>query len=163
MIRENLTHAFKLYDRELPSPYAGKTVVEQYRHMVKQKSLKFPRGYVPEDGDNFCSMFVSLDLMELGHPELIECGAQKMADRFEKAGLLYDELPDDVDLNKDVVVCFFDWQCNNGWIDHVGWMLDEDEGIVTTLEGNTNKIIDKRLRHHKYIKMYGILRDVKRE
>lgn len=160
MIRENLKHAFRLYDLKLEPPKAGNTVVDEYIHMIKKRKLKFPRGYVPVHSDNYCAMFVSLDLMETGHEDLIECGAQKMMDKFKKAGLLFEELPEDVDLNKDLVVIFYDWK-KSGWVDHVGWLLTPHEDMFyITLEGNVEKIIRKVTRLATKPVAYGVIRNV---
>lgn len=160
MIRENLKKCFSLYDLGLPANLAGKTVVDEYIRMIRERKLKFPRGYVPVHSDNYCAMFVSLDLMETGHDDLIECGAQRMMNKFKNAGLLFDKLPEDVDLNKDLVVVFYDWQ-RNGWVDHVGWLLTphEDEFYIT-LEGNVEKKIRKVTRLATKPVAYGVIRDV---
>lgn len=160
MIRENLKKCFSLYDLGLPAHLAGKAVVDEYIRMIRERKLKFPRGYVPTHSDNYCAMFVSLDLMTNGYWNLIECGAQKMMDKFEKAGLLFDKLPEDVDLNKDLVVVFYDWQ-KNGWVDHVGWLLTphEDEFYIT-LEGNVGKQIRKVTRLATKPVAYGVIRNV---
>lgn len=157
MIRENLKQAFRLYDLNLKPPKAGNTVVDEYIHMIKERNLKFPRGYVPVHSDNYCAMFVSLDLMTNGYWSLIECGAQKMMEKFEKGGLLFKELPEDIDLNEDLVVVFYDWQ-NNGWVDHVGWLLTPyTDGCYITLEGNVDKKIKKVTRFANKIVAYGVL------
>lgn len=160
MIRENLKKCFSLYDLGLPAPLAGNAVVDEYIRMIRERKLKFPRGYVPVHSDNYCAMFVSLDLMETGYWNLIECGAQRMMDKFKNAGLLFNKLPEDIDLNKDLVVVFYDWQ-RNGWVDHVGWLLDCCSNIsYITLEGNVDKKIQKMIRYTSKVTAYGVIRNV---
>lgn len=106
-----------------------------------------PQGYKVKATDDWCDVFVSVMGIEAGATDLIgrECGVQRHIDIFKNLGIWYEDgsispLPGDI-------ICY-NWddgtQPNDGWADHIGYVESVSGGTITTIEGNTSRMVKRR-------------------
>ena len=120
------------------------------------------RGYKMKYTDSWCATFVSAVSIALGYTDIIptECGCQKMIDLFKKMGCWQE---DESVTPEPGWVIFYDWQDdgkgdNKGWSDHVGYVEEVKDGLITVIEGNYDNMVQRRnIRvNYKYIRGYGV-------
>ena len=97
--------------------------------------VKPSRRYLIKDGDNWCAMFTSVIANMYGvppdqFPYEVSVGEQVAIAR--KRGIYRTN----IELAKPDDLIIFDWQGVNGWPDHVGFIKEIKNGIITTIEGN---------------------------
>lgn len=121
-----------------------------------------PRGYAVKTSDSWCATFVTAVAIKCNATDIIpkECGCEKMIELFKKINCWQE--------NESVTpstgwVIFYDWNDNGvgdnkGWSDHVGYVEKVENGVITTIEGNTNDaVIRKTLKvNAKNIRGYGV-------
>lgn len=93
------------------------------------------RKYKIKFNDNWCAMFTTVIANMYGlssdqFPYEVSVGEQVAIARQRGIYTANMELakPDDL--------IIFDWQGKNGWPDHVGFIKEIKDGIITTIEGN---------------------------
>lgn len=100
-----------------------------------------PRGYRVKYTDSWCAAFVSFVIKKSGYQgaDVFECSAQKMFDRFKKAGyVLKGKSSGRVN---DII--FYDWD-TNGTSDHVGIIQGISTDCYCVIEGNKSKQVGVR-------------------
>lgn len=108
-----------------------------------------PRGYAVKYDDAWCATFISALAIKLGYTSIIppECGCGEMMKLFQaKGNWIEDEnrKPNVGDL------VFYDWNDsgngnNLGYPRHVGLVVSVGEKTFTTIEGNVNNNVVKRV------------------
>lgn len=120
------------------------------------------RGYKLKYTDSWCAGYVSAVAIACKATDIIptECGCQKMIDLFKKIGCW---IEDESVTPKPGWVIFYDWQDdgkgdNTGWSDHVGYVEEVKDGLITVIEGNyDNRVQRRNIRvNYKYIRGYGV-------
>lgn len=108
-----------------------------------------PRGYKVKYSDYWCATFVSAVFIKCGLHNLItrECSCQKMIDGLKKMGIF---IENENMFPKIGDIVFYDWNDNGvndctGWSDHVGIVVGVSGNTFTTIEGNLNNSVGKRL------------------
>ena len=119
------------------------------------------RGYGVKYTDEWCATFVSAVAIKLGYTDIIptECGCGEMVELFQKLGAWIEDenrTPNPGD------ILFYDWQDdgkgnNTGWPDHVGIVEKVESGMITVIEGNYKKGVNRRVVsvNGKNIRGYG--------
>ncbi len=114
---------------------SGKLGLMNFYNENCARFVKPSRRYRIKDGDNWCAMFTSVIAYMYGRtkddfPFEVSVGEQvKIAlDRGIYTTRTKDFKPDDL--------IIFDWQGVRGWPDHVGFIKEINNGIITTIEGN---------------------------
>lgn len=97
--------------------------------------VKPSRRYQIKDGDDWCAMFTSVIANMCGvspdrFPYEVSVGEQVVIAR--KRGIYRTN----IELAKPDDLIIFDWQGVNGWPDHIGFIKEIKNGIITTIEGN---------------------------
>ena len=92
-----------------------------------------PVGYTATYDDDWCDIFVTTVFQQAGLSDLIgrECGVQRHIGIMEKKGIWKGRTQPKVG---DIVT--FDWD-GGGWADHIGIVESVNNGIITTIEGNS--------------------------
>ena len=93
------------------------------------------RKYKIKFNDNWCAMFTTVIANMHGYgadrfPYEVSVGEQVAIAR--KRGIYRTN----IELAKPDDLIIFDWQGVNGWPDHVGFIKEIKNGIITTIEGN---------------------------
>ena len=93
-----------------------------------------PVGYTAKYSDDWCDIFVTTVFQQAGLSDLIgrECGVQRHINIMEKKGIWKGKT-----LPKVGDVITFDWD-GGGFADHIGIVESVNNGIVTTIEGNSS-------------------------
>ena len=93
-----------------------------------------PVGYTANYQDDWCDIFVTTVFQQAGLSDLIgrECGVQRHIGIMEKKGIWKGRTQPKVG---DVVT--FDWD-GGGWADHIGIVESVNNGVITTIEGNSS-------------------------
>ncbi|MBG9985043.1 CHAP domain-containing protein [Aerococcaceae bacterium DSM 111022] len=114
-----------------------------------------PVGYPLKVEDDWCAAFVTVVGDKLGIAGLIprECGVQRQILLCQDMGIwIGRELPQPGDL------IFWDWN-QNAWSDHVGFVESVSaDGYVTTIEGNSNRRVEKNIFHYLATSISGYAR-----
>ncbi|MEU6038629.1 CHAP domain-containing protein [Actinomadura sp. NPDC047616] len=106
------------------------------------------------NGAEWCNMFVSWVGAQLGVKDMgWDAYTVQHAKWFAKKGRWGHKA-------KPGAVVFFDWQNGSGGgiygIDHVGLVVEDNgDGTITTVEGNTNNAVEKRVRPKSLVAGYG--------
>ena len=92
-----------------------------------------PVGYTAKYSDDWCDIFVTTVFQQAGLSHLIgrECGVQRHIRIFEQKGIWKGKTQPKVG---DIVT--FDWD-GGGWADHIGIVESVNNGVITTIEGNS--------------------------
>ena len=92
-----------------------------------------PVGYTATYDDDWCDIFVTTVFQQAGLSDLIgrECGVQRHIGIMEKKGIWKGRTQPKVG---DIVT--FDWD-GGGWADHIGIVESVNNGVITTIEGNS--------------------------
>ena len=92
-----------------------------------------PVGYTANYQDDWCDIFVTTVYQQAGLSDLIgrECGVQRHIGIMEKKGIWKGRTQPKVG---DIVT--FDWD-GGGWADHIGIVESVNNGVITTIEGNS--------------------------
>ena len=92
-----------------------------------------PVGYTATYDDDWCDIFVTTVFQQAGLSDLIgrECGVQRHIGIMEKKGIWKGKTQPKVG---DIVT--FDWD-GGGWADHIGIVESVNNGVITTIEGNS--------------------------
>ena len=92
-----------------------------------------PVGYTATYDDDWCDIFVTTVFQQAGLSDLIgrECGVQRHIGIMEKKGIWKGRTQPTVG---DIVT--FDWD-GGGWADHIGIVESVNNGVITTIEGNS--------------------------
>ena len=92
-----------------------------------------PVGYTAKYDDDWCDIFVTTVFQQAGLSDLIgrECGVQRHIGIMEKKGIWKGKTQPKVG---DIVT--FDWD-GGGWADHIGIVESVNNGVITTIEGNS--------------------------
>ena len=93
-----------------------------------------PVGYTANYQDDWCDIFVTTVYQQAGLSNLIgrECGVQRHIGIMEKKGIWKGKTQPKVG---DIVT--FDWD-GGGWADHIGIVESVNNGVITTIEGNSS-------------------------
>ena len=93
-----------------------------------------PVGYTANYQDDWCDIFVTTVYQQAGLSDLIgrECGVQRHIGIMEKKGIWKGRTQPKVG---DIVT--FDWD-GGGWADHIGIVESVNNGVSTTIEGNSS-------------------------
>lgn len=119
------------------------------------------RGYKVNKKDAWCATFVSAVAIKAGATDIIptECSCDKMIELFKKLG---EWVESDAYTPNPADVIFYDWQDNGigddtGSSDHVGFVEDVNNGVITVIEGNKNDMVARRdiKVNGRYIRGYG--------
>jgi len=92
-----------------------------------------PVGYTAKYSDDWCDIFVTTVFQQAGLSHLIgrECGVQRHIGILEQKGIWKGRTQPKVG---DIVT--FDWD-GGGWADHIGIVESVNNGVITTIEGNS--------------------------
>ena len=92
-----------------------------------------PVGYTAKYSDDWCDIFVTTVFQQAGLSHLIgrECGVQRHIGILEQKGIWKGKTQPKVG---DIVT--FDWD-SGGWADHIGIVESVNNGVITTIEGNS--------------------------
>lgn len=115
----------------------------------KYNSVKpLPVGYKVSYNDDWCDAFITVLAIETGATDIIgrECGVQRHIDIFKKLGIWYE---DGTIIPKVGDIITFNWddstQGNDGWADHIGIVEKVSGGTITTIEGNYDSRVQRRV------------------
>ena len=106
--------------------------------------VKPSRRYHIKDGDNWCAMFTSVIANMYGlspdqFPYEVSVGEQVKLAR--QMGIYTANM----EMAKPDDLIIFDWQGVNGWPDHVGFIKEIKNGVITTIEGNYKDTVGGRI------------------
>ena len=100
-----------------------------------------PVGYAVKNSDDWCDIFVTTVFQREGLSGLIgrECGVERHIQIFKRLGI-WNEDGSSTPKAGDIIT--FNWdqnsQPNNGFADHIGIVESVSNGIIHTIEGNSN-------------------------
>ena len=106
-----------------------------------------PVGYAVKDSDDWCDVFVTTIFQREGLSGLIgrECGVERHIQIFKRLGI-WNENGASTPKAGDIIT--FNWdqdsQPNNGFADHVGIVESVSNGIIHTIEGNSNDQVRRK-------------------
>lgn len=116
-----------------------------------------PVGYAVKDSDDWCDVFVTTIFQREGLSGLIgrECGVERHIQIFKRLGI-WNENGASTPKAGDIIT--FNWdqdsQPNNGFADHIGIVESVSNGIIHTIEGNSNN----QVRRNTYRIGHGNIR-----
>ena len=116
-----------------------------------------PVGYVVKTTDDWCDIFVTTVFQREGLSGLIgrECGVERHIQIFKRLGI-WNENGASTPKAGDIIT--FNWdqnsQPNNGFADHIGIVESVSNGIIHTIEGNSNN----QVRRNTYRIGHGNIR-----
>lgn len=119
-----------------------KAIVDKY-NSVKPLPVGYPVKYT----DDWCDAFITTLAIETGAVDIIgrECGVQRHIDIFKQKGIW---IEDGRITPKPGDIITFNWdeynQANNGFADHIGIVESVKNGVITTIEGNTDRACKRR-------------------
>ena len=119
-----------------------KAIIDKYNGV---KPL--PVGYAVKYTDDWCDAFITTLAIETGTVDIIgrECGVQRHIDIFKQKGIWIEDgritpKPGDI-----ITFNWDDWSTNNnGFADHIGIVESVKNGVITTIEGNTDRACKRR-------------------
>ena len=100
-----------------------------------------PVGYAVKNSDDWCDIFTTVIFQREGLSDLIgrECGVERHIHIFKRLGI-WNEDGNSTPKAGDIIT--FNWdkdtQQNDGWADHIGIVEKVENGIIHTIEGNSN-------------------------
>ena len=100
-----------------------------------------PVGYAVKNTDDWCDIFTTVIFQREGLSDLIgrECGVERHIHIFQRLGI-WNEDGNSTPSAGDIIT--FNWdkdtQQNDGWADHIGIVEKVENGIIHTIEGNSN-------------------------
>ena len=116
-----------------------------------------PVGYAVKATDDWCDIFVTTVFQREGLSGLIgrECGVERQIQIFKRLGIWNE---DGTTTPKAGDIITFNWdqntQQNNGFADHIGIVESVSNGIIHTIEGNSNN----QVRRNTYRIGHGNIR-----
>lgn len=130
-----------------------------HRQLVNDyNSVKpLPVGYAVKTTDDWCDIFVTTVFQREGLSGLIgrECGVERHIQIFKRLGIWNE---DGTTTPKAGDIITFNWdqnsQQNNGFADHIGIVESVSNGIIHTIEGNSNN----QVRRNTYRIGHGNIR-----
>lgn len=108
-----------------------------------------PRGYkVKYKGDAWCATYISAVAIKCGATDIIpiECSCGRMIELAQKKGIWVEN---DAYTPKPADIILYDWDDsgkgdNKGWADHVGYVINVNNGKIKVVEGNLNNKVGYR-------------------
>ncbi|MFS9044931.1 GBS Bsp-like repeat-containing protein [Streptococcus rubneri] len=121
-----------------------------HRQLVSDyNSVKpLPVGYTVKNSDDWCDVFVTTVFQREGLSHLIgrECGVERHIQIFKRLGI-WNENGLTTPKAGDIIT--FNWdqnsQQNDGWADHIGIVESVQNGIIHTIEGNSNGAVRRQV------------------
>ena len=114
----------------------------------KYNSVKpLPVGYKVTYTDDWCDAFISVLAIETGAVDIIgrECGVQRHIDIFKSKGIWIEDGTITPKAGDIITFNWNDWStANNGFADHIGIVESVKNGVITTIEGNTDRAVRRR-------------------
>jgi len=107
-----------------------------------------PVGYTVKNSDDWCDVFVTTVFQREGLSHLIgrECGVERHIQIFKRLGI-WNENGLTTPKAGDIIT--FNWdqnsQQNDGWADHIGIVESVQNGIIHTIEGNSNGAVRRQV------------------
>ena len=105
-----------------------------------------PVGYAVKNTDDWCDIFTTVIFQREGLSDLIgrECGVERHIHIFQRLGI-WNEDGNSTPSAGDIIT--FNWdkdtQQNDGWADHIGIVEKVENGIIHTIEGNSNNEVKR--------------------
>ena len=105
-----------------------------------------PVGYAVKNSDDWCDIFTTVIFQREGLSDLIgrECGVERHIHIFKRLGI-WNEDGNSTPKAGDIIT--FNWdqnsQQNDGWADHIGIVEKVENGIIHTIEGNSNNEVKR--------------------
>ena len=109
-----------------------------------------PVGYAVKNTDDWCDIFTTVIFQREGLSDLIgrECGVERHIHIFQRLGI-WNEDGNSTPSAGDIIT--FNWdkdtQQNDGWADHIGIVEKVENGIIHTIEGNSNNVVKRNTYH----------------
>ena len=106
-----------------------------------------PVGYAVKNSDDWCDIFVTTVFQREGLSGLIgrECGVERHIQIFKRLGIWNE---DGTTTPKAGDIITFNWdqnsQQNNGFADHIGIVESVSNGVIHTIEGNSNDQVRRK-------------------
>ena len=119
-----------------------KQIVDRYNGV---KPL--PVGYKVSYTDDWCDAFITALAIEAGAVDIIgrECGVQRHIDIFKAKGIWIEDGTITPKAGDIITFNWDDWSAvNNGFADHIGIVESVKNGVITTIEGNTERAVRRR-------------------
>ena len=120
---------------------------EHHRLVNDYNSVKpLPVGYAVKNSDDWCDIFTTVIFQREGLSDLIgrECGVERHIHIFKRLGI-WNEDGNSTPEAGDIIT--FNWdqnsQQNDGWADHIGIVEKVENGIIHTIEGNSNNEVKR--------------------
>ena len=105
-----------------------------------------PVGYAVKNTDDWCDIFTTVIFQREGLSDLVgrECGVERHIHIFKRLGI-WNEDGNSTPSAGDIIT--FNWdkdtQQNDGWADHIGIVEKVENGIIHTIEGNSNNVVKR--------------------
>ena len=123
---------------------------EAHHRLVEDyNSVKpLPVGYAVKNTDDWCDIFTTVIFQRQGLSHLVgrECGVERHIQIFKKLGI-WNEDGKSTPKAGDIIT--FNWdqdsQQNDGWADHIGIVEKVENGIIHTIEGNSNNQVKRNM------------------
>ena len=106
-----------------------------------------PVGYAVKNTDDWCDVFVTTIFQREGLSDLVgrECGVERHIQIFKRLGI-WNEDGGSTPKTGDIIT--FNWdqdsQPNNGFADHIGIVESVSNGVIHTIEGNSNDQVRRK-------------------
>ena len=120
---------------------------EHHRLVNDYNSVRpLPVGYAVKNSDDWCDIFTTVIFQREGLSDLIgrECGVERHIHIFKRLGI-WNEDGNSTPKAGDIIT--FNWdqnsQQNDGWADHIGIVEKVENGIIHTIEGNSNNEVKR--------------------
>ena len=120
---------------------------EHHRLVNDYNSVRpLPVGYAVKNSDDWCDIFTTVIFQREGLSDLIgrECGVERHIHIFKRLGI-WNEDGNSTPSAGDIIT--FNWdkdtQQNDGWADHIGIVEKVENGIIHTIEGNSNNVVKR--------------------
>ena len=120
---------------------------EHHRLVNDYNSVRpLPVGYAVKNSDDWCDIFTTVIFQREGLSDLIgrECGVERHIHIFQRLGI-WNEDGNSTPRAGDIIT--FNWdkdtQQNDGWADHIGIVEKVENGIIHTIEGNSNNVVKR--------------------
>ena len=120
---------------------------EHHRLVNDYNSVRpLPVGYAVKNSDDWCDVFTTVIFQREGLSDLIgrECGVERHIHIFKRLGI-WNEDGNSTPKAGDIIT--FNWdkdtQQNDGWADHIGIVEKVENGIIHTIEGNSNNVVKR--------------------
>ena len=107
-----------------------------------------PVGYAVKNTDDWCDVFVTTIFQREGLSDLVgrECGVERHIQIFKRLGI-WNEDGGSTPKAGDIIT--FNWdqnsQPNNGFADHIGIVESVSNGVIHTIEGNSNDQVRRKI------------------